>query len=657
MSRRWRPTVALAPCMLLLALALPAPLRAADADAKADSAFDALDLGGSEELTLPEDSGGQESPEIDLGTAVVLGARSLAAVLGDSHALTVLSAEEFAAARSVGEALERVPGLDVRFQGGQGQLATAQLRGARANQVLVLIDGQPVAPGAAADLSGIPLQVVERVEVLRGPEAARFGAGALGGVVNFITRQVQSGAGQEDAESPFPLDEHKAELAREHNARTSLAELELLGGSNSSGGVGLSWQDEQVCWRIAHNQARNDYGFSRAGAGRARRQNNDARQDQFWAAWRAGGVQQRLAISALDRGVPGSAEFPTLAARLVQQQLLWQGSGGDWRVGFSATHTRYSDPTPYLHTGAIDSRSTRLRLEAAWGAAAAQAGPWGVRPYLDYIDSSDYGAKQRFGVELNRHFSLGGASGPWSIDAGITAATDQGLAPLARLGWSRALNKTWTAYAAGGYAVRFPDFEELYLRQSGAVQGDPELKPERALSGELGLKAALPQASLQATAFTTSYRDAIIFVPVSSYLVKAANTGAARVTGLEALLDWQLGRGLWWRTAYTWLPTAEYSSGVPLTGRAKQHANSRLEWAGAGWRCALSADYTGAMPADLLGNLLLKPRTLYGVELGREWGGGGLSLELSNLFNKGARDSWNYPLPGREINIKWKVKL
>ncbi len=103
--------------------------------------------------------------------------------------------------------------------------------------------------------------------------------------------------------------------------------------------------------------------------------------------------------------------FPTLSARLAQQQLLWQGTGSDWRVGFSATRTRYSDPTPYLHTGAIDSRSTRVRLEAAWGALAVQAGPWGVKPYVDYIDSSDYGSKQRLGLELNHHWQLGAAPG------------------------------------------------------------------------------------------------------------------------------------------------------------------------------------------------------------------------------------------------------
>lgn len=645
---------------IVAALALAALLQCMScawaAEPEGGDAGDEIELVEEGEDSVPEPADSAAEAEIDLGTEEVLGMRSLAALLGDSHALTILGAENLTAARSVGEALERVPGIDVRFQGGQGQLATAQLRGARANQVLVLIDGQPVAPGVAVDLSLIPLPSVERVEILRGPEAARFGAGAVGGVLNFVTRQIQAEAQPEETSPGFPLDEHKAELMHGGTRGTSLTELELSGGSFGSGGMALSRSDGTSAWRIAHAQARNDYSFTRAGAATARRQNNDARLDELWGTWHSGGLQQRLIITAMDRGIPGSAEFPTLAARLAQQQLLWQATGSSWRAGFTAARTRYSDPTPYLHTGAIDSRSTRVRLEAAWGAAAAQAGRWGVKPYVDYIDSSDYGAKQRLGLELSRHWAFGAAK-RWSIDGGLSAATGEGVAPLARLGWSRPLSREWSAYAAAGYAVRFPDFEELYLRGAGAVQGNPALKPERAWNAEAGLKAALPRASIQAAVFTTDYRDAIIFVPVSSYLVQANNTGPARVTGVEALLDWRVGPGLWWRTAYTWLPQAQYDSGIPLSGRAEHHGNSRLEWSAGDWRGAFSADYTSAMPADLLGNLRLKQRTLYGIELERSWGCGGITVELSNVFNTSARDSWNYPLPGREINVKWKVQL
>jgi vitamin B12 transporter len=595
--------------------------------------------------------------EIDLGSAEVLGTRSLSAVIGESHALTTLSAKEFAGAASMAEALERVPGMDVRFQGGQGQLSTAQVRGARANQALVLVDGQPLSAGATVDLSLIPLQSIERVEVLRGPEAARFGAGALGGVVNFITRRQEQAPAADEASTLFPLDEHKLELNAQASTHTSLAELELSAGSFDSGGAAFTWGDTNISAGAAHAQSRNAYSFQRTGGGTAVRRNNDAMHDSIWAAWSTHGLDQRLNVNLLERGVPGSAEFPTLSARFEQQQLSWQGSRDDWRLGLSAAHSRFSDPTPYLHTGAIDSRSTRLRLEFANGLLATQQGVWGIKPYVDYIDTNDYGAQERFGLEALRHWEDGRKGGRWALDLGATVASDQGAAPLLRASWSKRVKRNTTAYSAVGYAVRFPDFDELYTSSSGPVQGNPGLDPERALSYEAGVKTDLQRARLDASVFYTDYRDTIIFTPVSGYVVRASNTGKARVAGVEALLDWQLADALWWRTSSTWLPLAEYSSGIPLSGRAEHHANSRLEWMAHGVRAAASWDYTGRMPADLFGNLVIKPRAICGIELGWEWGRGALDLCVGNLFEKQARDAWNYPLPGREFKVKWSIKL
>jgi len=96
---------------------------------------------------------------------------------------------------------------------------------------------------------------------------------------------------------------------------------------------------------------------------------------------------------------------------------------------------------------------------------------------------------------------------------------------------------------------------------------------------------------------------------------------------------------------------------VPLTGRAEQHAVSRLELSDGPWSSALSLDYTGRMPADLFGSLVIKPRALTGLELSRRTGESEMSLSINNLFDTPARDSWNYPLPGRNVQFTWTVSL
>ena len=91
------------------------------------------------------------------------------------------------------EALSAVPGVRVSQSGGPGGNASVFVRGTNSNQVLVLRDGMPL--NDAADSSGAfnfgvdTLADVERIEVIRGPMAALYGSGAIGGVINLISRQ------------------------------------------------------------------------------------------------------------------------------------------------------------------------------------------------------------------------------------------------------------------------------------------------------------------------------------------------------------------------------------------------------------------------------------------------------------------------------------
>lgn len=91
------------------------------------------------------------------------------------------------------QALSAVPGLRVSPSGGPGQVASVFIRGADSNQVLVLRDGMPITD--ASDSNGAfnfgvdTLADVERIEIIRGPMASLYGSGAVGGVINLISRR------------------------------------------------------------------------------------------------------------------------------------------------------------------------------------------------------------------------------------------------------------------------------------------------------------------------------------------------------------------------------------------------------------------------------------------------------------------------------------
>src|SRR5262249_31326640 len=92
---------------------------------------------------------------------------------------------------SVEDILRNVPGVEIRRSGSYGKVSNISIRGANANQVQVLVDGVRVKSPTTgqADLSDISPDLIERIEVIRGPQSTLYGADAIGGVVNIITKK------------------------------------------------------------------------------------------------------------------------------------------------------------------------------------------------------------------------------------------------------------------------------------------------------------------------------------------------------------------------------------------------------------------------------------------------------------------------------------
>lgn len=121
--------------------------------------------------------------------------RSETAIQRTGSAITVISAEDIRKSNpaSLAEVLRSVPGLDLTETGGPGGSTAVRLRGANAGQTLVLIDGMrvndPSGSSGEFDFAALAPGLIDRVEVLRGPQSALYGSDAIGGVINIITRR------------------------------------------------------------------------------------------------------------------------------------------------------------------------------------------------------------------------------------------------------------------------------------------------------------------------------------------------------------------------------------------------------------------------------------------------------------------------------------
>ena len=117
-------------------------------------------------------------------------------------AVTVIRPQEMKGEqKNLPELLKQVPGLHVIEVKGRGAYTTATVRGSSSSQVAVYVDGTLMNLGseAAVDLSTIPVENVERIEVYRGYIPARFGGASMGGVINIITMKPKEAGGSLNA--------------------------------------------------------------------------------------------------------------------------------------------------------------------------------------------------------------------------------------------------------------------------------------------------------------------------------------------------------------------------------------------------------------------------------------------------------------------------
>jgi len=151
--------------------------------------FSSLSFGEEEKETEKE----KEGKVLDLGEVIVTATKTERTVGEVPAVVEVITKDEIEArgVKTVQDALKLIPGLKVtEHVGTWGDKGHVQIMGLDAKHTLVLMNGQRVLGGhkAAIDLQSYPVEMVERIEVVKGPFSSLYGSDAIGGVVNIITK-------------------------------------------------------------------------------------------------------------------------------------------------------------------------------------------------------------------------------------------------------------------------------------------------------------------------------------------------------------------------------------------------------------------------------------------------------------------------------------
>jgi vitamin B12 transporter len=521
-------------------------------------------------------------------------------------AVSVISRDEIerSQAPDLLELLRLEAGIDIARSGGPGGQTSVFMRGTNSNHVLVLVDGVRV---AAAGTGGFTWEIldpsiIERIEIVRGPRAARWGSDAIGGVIQIFTRLPDGGAA-------------RAGYGRYDDRQVS--------ASYGNGFLGLSVAGRRVEGFSAQNPSGFSYdpdddGFENLSVS-AR---GDHRLGSGQAAWSA-----RLASGDVEFD-QGESDFMNYALRGSYRQATdgpwtWEGSAAMYRDNLETDN------------GFSISDATTRRIQAGFqaGRNIGNGTSWLVGADAWQVTGDTSGSFDEDRDNVGIWTGLDGRSEAVSWEASLRADHDGqfGSAVTGNVAGGWRVADSLRLRASVGRAFRAPSFSQLYSPGfGGQYAGNPDLDPETSVSTEIGLDWFGPGGhGLGLSAYQNDVDDLIAFTGPE---FQAINVEKARIRGAELSYRFKTPQ---WRAEsnLTWQDAVNRTQDSDLLRRADFKANLSIDrtFDNGGWLGA-EVVHVGERPdfgVDLPAYTLLNLRAGWPL-------GAGLTLEgrLENLTDE-----------------------
>ncbi len=595
-------------------------------------------------------------------------------------------------AKTVDDLLSQAVGVQVRRFGGPGQPSEVSIRGSTASQVVILLDGIRLdsAQTGVVDLSTIPADLLERIEVSRGGGSVQQGTGAIGGVINLVTRRptaeprtVLTGSlasfGTGEGSALHAARYGDWEVTGAYEGFTTRGDWEFLRPVTKVGNTILV-PDPPTLTRI-NNEAEYQTGLVRIGRDLGEKVHLSLQDDGFFTSRgtpgldSGGGAYGGQQLNAHERLTRNVADLSIDAASVTP--LAVDGSA---HLYHRYQRLHFKNPTPTLGPP-IDAEQTNQTFGGRFGIERGislldteHRASLAFEGWEDHLAAVAFANPSRMTLDAWVQDDARFFDGVLRVIPGVRYDDTEGFGDrfVPRIG---AVVEPWRWLRLKGNlerAYRVPSFDELYFPDEGFVRGNPGLAPEEAVGWDAGFALAfsgpwpLGRGSLEAAYFDSDIENSIVFVLISPFTVAPVNTGPARSRGVEVsaslgLLDWiVLG------VNYTHLDAVYKDSDTPLPGRSPNELSGRVQIGPPSGSFKLFGDalYTDVIPVSESGRTILPARTTFDAGivvdlvqipvLGERIPLNSLLLSLiaSNLTDVSVRDAQFFPQPGRVLSVK-----
>jgi vitamin B12 transporter len=544
---------------------------------------------------------------------------------------------------SVAELLTGLAGISIANTGGLGKVTSVFVRGTEADETLVLIDGirvGSVSTGTTA-YEQLPIDQIERIEIVRGPRSSLYGSDAIGGVIQIFTRQGNGGDG---------------------NVTPSLS---VSGGTYAtwSGQGGLSGGNEHAWYSVSVAGVHtNGFPTCRAGAPMFAScpTNPPPGDDGFWdtSGSARGGYRfdNGLQLSADWLRAYGVTEYAGsfVDSSKVTQQILGGTirlpAFGIWTSSITGGQSQ-DDSNDYLNGVYVERYNTR-RNSVSWQNQFSLSSTQQIIAGLDYVQDrldSDTPYPVTSHEDTGVFGQYQGSFGPAEFQGSVRYDHDEQFGHHYTGSGAVGYNILPTLKLTASYGTGFeaPTFNDLYF----PFYGNPDLKPVTSRSFEVGVSGRVSSLAWSLSGYETHVDDLIAY---DAKTFAPANIGRSLIRGLEGTIggSWQAWRS---QLALTLLDPRDRTPGdddTILPRRAEQTARWDIDrqverysfggtWFESGRRfddLANTQSLGGFSTIDLRG----------GYQVCHAWL---MQLQLSNLLNKHYETAQFYNQPSRAFYI------
>lgn len=544
-------------------------------------------------------------------------------------------------ASSLVDLLQSRNGIEVARSGPMGSQTSLFMRGTESDHTLILVNGQRIANSAdgLAHFEFLPLSAIERVEIVRGPRASVYGADAIGGVINLITR-----GGSE-------VGQH--------------AEVTLRAGSDGTFRQNAQFSSVEDDTRLSANLHHDESdGFSARDTG-----SEDDGYEATGAELRLGhDFGQRATLSlgvaktdtdydyddCYDSSFSASEDCSGEGSQLVLDASLLTHLNPNWDMTVSVARTRdeYENTEAGSDAGRVASARNEIGLRHDFYTDLGTLS-LGVDHREESLDA-DGPYFTADGYEVDSRYATG-VYGSWQLQqqrhhvtTSLRYDDDNRYGHQMTGGSSYAYDLTQTQQLGASYSSAFkaPNLIDLY---SPYGSGNPDLDAETSTTAELFWRLQEQRWHVGVNAFQTDVDNLISYEGADFTPI---NIDRSRIRGIELSSGWK-GDALSVNLAMTWQDPEDRETGEQLKRRAKRFARLDADYALADW--SFGATLRGsASRSDTDADTYTDTRTAgYGVfDLRTSWQvmqNVKLSAKLENVFDRDYQLVNGYNTQGRYV--------